>query len=297
MYHQQKLVNPGHVLRRICIEQTHSQRCQTYGVGGAVLRSSAVGGLPGRFHHPCPEWPEPARHGASAPCLGAASSSQQVLQDDYWVQIPGAVHRQTSIQIHYRSNFAVPVSQMSSVLLPGNRAGATMTPALNQRPWSTSRCFTPIRRWAGGLIGNDQVSQVDRRGQLSVFPASTAGADPRSFQIQFRIHALPEVAEVYRYWDDPGVKPKALWDSLILALPILASPWGHERVNDRVPVPVIPASTPGAPPPPSRRQCRVHIPGGAARLSRCRVRPGMKLAGPVEELPGYFAHSGVALGA
>ena len=58
-------------------------------------------------------------------------------------------------------------------------------------------------------MGNDQVSQVDRRGQLSVFPASTAGADPRSFQIQFRIHALPEVAEVYRYWDDPGVKPKA----------------------------------------------------------------------------------------
>ena len=53
MYHQQKLVNPGHVLRRICIEQTHSQRCQTYGVGGAALRSSAVGGLPGWFHHPC----------------------------------------------------------------------------------------------------------------------------------------------------------------------------------------------------------------------------------------------------
>ena len=29
-------------------------------------------GLPGWFHHPCEEWPEPARHGASAPCLGAA---------------------------------------------------------------------------------------------------------------------------------------------------------------------------------------------------------------------------------
>ena len=33
-----------------------------------------------------------------------------------------------------------------------NRAGTTMTPALNQRPWSTSRRFTPIRRWAGGSI-------------------------------------------------------------------------------------------------------------------------------------------------
>ena len=95
-------------------------------------------------------------------------------------------------------------------------------------------------------MGNDQVSQVDCRGQLAVIPASTAGADPRSFQIQFRVHALPEVAEVYRCRDDPGVKPKALWDSLILALPILASPWGHERVNDRVQVPVIPASTRGA---------------------------------------------------
>ena len=61
-------------------------------------------------------------------------------------------------------------------------------------------------------MGNDQVSQVDRRVQVSVIPASTAGADPRSFQIQFRVHALPEVAEVYaweRYWDDPGVKPQA----------------------------------------------------------------------------------------
>ena len=77
---------------------------------------------------------------------------QQVLQSDYWVQIPGAVHRQTSIQIRYRSNFAVPVSQMCSVMQQENRAGATMTPALNRRPWSSSRRFPPIRRWAGGLI-------------------------------------------------------------------------------------------------------------------------------------------------
>ena len=66
------------------------------------------------------------------------------------------MHRQTSIQIRYRSNFAVPVSQMCSVMQQENRAGATMTPALKalkQRPWSTSRRFTPIQRWAGGLIG------------------------------------------------------------------------------------------------------------------------------------------------
>ncbi len=41
---------------------------------------------------------------------------------------------------------------MCSVMQQENRAGATMTPALNQRPWSASRRFTPIRRWAGGLI-------------------------------------------------------------------------------------------------------------------------------------------------
>ena len=103
---------------------------------------------------------------------------QQVLQGDYWGQILGTVHRQTSIQIRCRWNYPVPVSQMSSVMQQENRAGTTMTPALNRRPWSTSRRFTPIRRWAGGLIGNDQVSQVDRRGQLAVIPASTAGADP-----------------------------------------------------------------------------------------------------------------------
>ena len=77
---------------------------------------------------------------------------QQVLQGDYWVQILGTVHRQPKIQIRYRSNFAVPVSQMCSVMQLENRAGTTMTPALSQRPWSTSRRFTPIRRWAGGLI-------------------------------------------------------------------------------------------------------------------------------------------------
>ena len=44
---------------------------------------------------------------------------------------------------------------MCSVMQPRNRAGATMTPALSQRPWSTGRRFTPIRRWAGGLIRDD----------------------------------------------------------------------------------------------------------------------------------------------
>ena len=39
----------------------------------------------------------------------------------------------TSIQIRYPSNFAIPVSQMSSVMQQGNRAGATMTPALGRR--------------------------------------------------------------------------------------------------------------------------------------------------------------------
>ena len=96
----------------------------------------------------------PVRNGQSRPVTEHRPPAwgQQVLQGDYWGQNPGTVRRQTSIQIRYRSNYPVAVSQMSSVLLPENRAGATMTPALNQRPWSTSRRFTPIRRWAGGLI-------------------------------------------------------------------------------------------------------------------------------------------------
>ena len=67
--------------------------------------------------------------------------------------------------------------------------------------------------------------------------------------VQVHVHVPGDVAGLpawERCRDDPGVKPKALWDSLILALPILASPWGHERVNDRIQVPVIPASTRGA---------------------------------------------------
>ena len=74
--------------RHFCIQQTNHQRCQPHGIGGAVLRSSAGGGLPGRFHHPGPEWPEPARHGASAPCLGAAWGSLQESNIDDRVHIP-----------------------------------------------------------------------------------------------------------------------------------------------------------------------------------------------------------------
>ena len=108
-----------------------------------------------------------ARAGPSR-SIGPLPGGNKFFEIDCRVQILGTVHRQTSIQIRYRSNFAVPVPQMCSVMQLENRAGATMTPALNRRPWSTSRRFTPIRRWAGGLIGNDQVSQVDRRGQLAV---------------------------------------------------------------------------------------------------------------------------------
>ena len=70
-HHQHKLVIPGHVLRRIYNEQTHRISVANP-MGLAVLFSDLPpSGLPGRFHHSFPEWPEPARHGASAPCLGA----------------------------------------------------------------------------------------------------------------------------------------------------------------------------------------------------------------------------------
>ena len=167
-------------------------------------------GCRGGFTIPVWEWPEPARHGASAPAWG-----QQVLQGDYWVQILGTVHRQTSIQIRYRSNFAVPVSQMSSVMQQENRAGTTMTPALNQRPWSTSRRFTPIRRWNGGCI-----SMIPALGlRSSVVPESPA----RPFTGQWpgpgpAAAADPATEERYPRRDDHGVKPDPLANQLPRAL-------------------------------------------------------------------------------
>ena len=49
----------------------------------------------------------------------------------------------TSIQIRYPSNFAIPVSQMSSVMQQGNRAGATMTPALGRGPGQPAAASHP----------------------------------------------------------------------------------------------------------------------------------------------------------
>ena len=116
-------------------------------VSGAVLRSSGKRVIG-------PVSPSLSGNGQSRPVTEhrPPAWAQQVLQGDYWVQIPGTVHRQTSIQIRCRWNYPVPAPQMNNVLLPGNRAGAAMTPALNRRLWSTSHCFPPIRRWAGGLI-------------------------------------------------------------------------------------------------------------------------------------------------
>ena len=135
-------------LTRVYIHLPQSRPCRPCRVSGAVLRSSAKGGLPGRFHHPCLGM---ARAGPSR-SIGPLPGGSKFFKVITGFKFLGTVHRQPSIQIRYRSNFAVPVSQMCSVMQLENRAGTTMTPALNQRPWSTSRRFTPIRRWAGGLI-------------------------------------------------------------------------------------------------------------------------------------------------
>ena len=117
------------------------------------------------FTIPVWEWPEPARHGASAPCLRAI-----VLEIDFWVQILGAGHRQPSIQIRCRWNYPVPVPQMNNVLLPRDRACNTVPPALSQRSCWTGRSFAPFRRWAGGLIGMVPAFGV-RSSVVPEFPA------------------------------------------------------------------------------------------------------------------------------
>ena len=130
----------GGSIRLIGLIAAVSLRCSS-----PVFRSRRVAG---------PVSPSRSGNGQSRPVTEHRPPAwgQQVLQGDYWVQILGTVHRQPSIQIRCRWNYPVPVPQMNNVLLPRNRACNTVPPALNQRPWSTSRRFTPIRRWAGGLI-------------------------------------------------------------------------------------------------------------------------------------------------
>ena len=89
-------------------------------VGGAVLRSSAGGGLPGRFHHPGPEWPEPARHGASAPCLGAAWGSLQESNIDDRVHIPVMRERHLP-HLALGSVFSFALSALKSAIREGQQ--------------------------------------------------------------------------------------------------------------------------------------------------------------------------------
>ena len=130
----------GGSIRLIGLIAAVSLRCSS-----PVFRSRRVAG---------PVSPSRSGNGQSRPVTEHRPPAwgQQVLQGDYWVQILGTVHRQPSIQIRCRWNYPVPVPQMNNVLLPRNRACNTVPPALNQRPWSTNRRFTPIRRWAGGSI-------------------------------------------------------------------------------------------------------------------------------------------------
>ena len=186
------------------------------GAGVAVLRSSAKQFR--RTQAGCRAgFTIPVRNGQSRPVTEHRPPAwgQQVLQGDYWVQIPGTVHRQTSIQSRCRSNFAVPVSQMSSVMQQENRAGATMTPALNQRPWSTSRRFTPIRRWAGGLI-----RMIPAFGlRSSVVPEFPAGPLRGQCAVPVPAGTADSVAgERYPRQDGLSVKPDPLANQLPRAL-------------------------------------------------------------------------------
>ena len=118
---------------------------------------------------------------------------------------------------------------MPSVMQQENRAGATMTPALNQRPWSTSRRFTPIRRWAGGLIRMVPAFGVQRSSVVPEFPAGPLqGTVCRSRSgIPGR---LPATGERCPSQDGPSAKPAPLLTHCLLTRPIPASACGHDQV-------------------------------------------------------------------
>ena len=175
--------------------------------------------------------------------------------------IPGFKFLAPCIQIRYRSNFAVPVPQMNNVLLPRNCACAMVPPASSQRPWSTSRRFTPIRRWAGGLIRMIPAFGL-RSSVVPEFPA-----DPLRGQWPVpgpASHAGYATGERWPSQDGPSVKPAPLLTHCLLTRPIPASACGHDQVPqvDRCgQFSVILASTPGTP-------ALVPAPGSRSRSPR-----------------------------
>jgi hypothetical protein len=136
-----------------------------------------------------------------------------------------------------------------------------MTPALNQRPWSTSRRFTPIRRWAGGLIGMVPAFGL-RSSVVPEFPA-----DPLRGQCAVPVpasHAGSATGERYPSQVGPSAKPAPLLTHCLLTRPIPASACGHDQVPqvDRCgQLSVILASTPGTP-------ALVPAPGSRSRSPR-----------------------------
>ena len=133
----------------------------------AVLRSSAEAGCRAGFTIPVWEWPEPARHGASAPCLGAAWGS---LQGDYWVQIPGTVH------LPFRSCW---VSKSAAGRIPS----------------STSDCHGVAQAWPCPAC----------QGTATCTRSGTQALNQRDLVNQPPLHTHPALGRRLD-WDDPGVR-------------------------------------------------------------------------------------------
>ena len=176
-----------------------------------------------------------------------------------------------------------------------------MTPALNQRPWSTSRRFTPIRRWAGGLIRMIPAfglrSSVVPKFPARPFTGQWPGPGPAAA-------ADPATEERYPRRDDHGVKPDPLANQLLAPSATPATGCGHNQIpqiDRRVQVPVMPGPTVGAGPPAFPLQLRVHGPANAAGLAAGEPHGrqddlGVAPLPLVDQLTLDVAHSGVGLG-
>ena len=191
---------PTHVY----IHLPQSRPCRACPVSGAVLRSSAVGGLPGRFHHPCPEWPEPARHGASAPCLGAA-----------WVLYN---NRTLMTAFPFRSCWKrhLPHVALGSIFSFA-RSDLKAWPVLpsgednrQQRSGNLTSREGPCETTAALRVPASEDDRVDRRVQVPVIPASTSGARQRPFPNLFRVLCPGYLASLHR-GNDASTKSPVLW--------------------------------------------------------------------------------------
>ena len=286
--------------------------------GLAVLFSGLpASGLPSWFHHPFSGWPEPARHGASAPCLGAVSNylkkhwGEDRLRNR---QVTGCLDSRAGgndgrlvVDFEIVTKFFKVITGLK-FLAPciGKRASKSVTGQFRGTGVADEQCPAAKKpRWHHDDSGVKPEALVNQP-PLHTHPALGRRLDcddpgVRSYVVpelpagqlrgQYAVRgpasrAGPATGERSPSQDGPSAKPAPLLTHCLLTRPIPASACGHDQVpqiNGRVQVPVMPGPAAGADPHAFTLEFRVHGPAGVA---------GHAAGGP---LPPDPAHSGFGL--